>query len=325
MATRIIRINPKYASHWERAKENGFWDLLENSHQLEPGQTVLFYVTLPRPGQTIPVEARRMTASFVGRAVTTSAAYPLPEGTLHAWSDEDERRGDYVSRVDLTGLTDITPRRIKWADVRAHAGAAGHQGPVVAVDDRRVGWLRNALGLTDPYDTALEGLDANPEELIDVSGLGEDRRELVPRSVVIRRGRKAFRDSLLTAYEGRCAVTGTALEAILEAAHISDYLGRHTDVVPNGLLLRADIHTLFDLKLLTVESHSLRVRVSPAILDQPYRDLDEQALAVVPREPRDLPDRQVLGKHNDACAWLRPSVPATYTGEGDEAQLPLPI
>lgn len=82
----------------------------------------------------------------------------------------------------------------------------------------------------------------------------EDLRVRVPGSLFIRRGQPRFRRLLLDAYLGRCAITGTAIPALLEAAHISRYRGDHTDRVDNGLLLRADIHTLFDLHLLTVLS-----------------------------------------------------------------------
>jgi hypothetical protein len=80
----------------------------------------------------------------------------------------------------------------------------------------------------------------------------KDARELIQRAVAVRRGQKTFRKKLLKAYGGRCAVTGTTVAAILEAAHIVPYKGAHTHRTDNGLLLRSDIHTLFDLGLLWV-------------------------------------------------------------------------
>lgn len=88
-----------------------------------------------------------------------------------------------------------------------------------------------------------------------------DARERTLASIVRRRGQPRFRKQLLKAYQGRCAVTGCTLEPILEAAHIHPYLGDETNVVSNGLLLRTDVHTLFDLGLLWIEPHSLRVRL----------------------------------------------------------------
>ena len=83
----------------------------------------------------------------------------------------------------------------------------------------------------------------------DIS-LSEDYRENVVRTIKARRGQSKFRRDLLNAYNCKCAITGCAVDSVLEAAHISPYLGKHTNLVGNGILLRADIHMLFDLGLL---------------------------------------------------------------------------
>lgn len=70
----------------------------------------------------------------------------------------------------------------------------------------------------------------------------------------IRRGQAKFRAKLLKAYGQQCAVTGTKLEALLEAAHIAPHAGGTDYRVTNGLLLRADIHTLYDLHHLSVDA-----------------------------------------------------------------------
>src|SRR5262249_48430542 len=61
-----------------------------------------------------------------------------------------------------------------------------------------------------------------------------------------RRGDEEFRAKLLAAYGGRCAITGCDAEAALEAAYIVGDAETGEQDVSNGLLLRADIHTLFD-------------------------------------------------------------------------------
>ncbi len=70
------------------------------------------------------------------------------------------------------------------------------------------------------------------------------------RQIVARRGQSAFRAALLDAYQNRCAITGCDAVPALEGAHLRPYRGPDSNVVTNGLLLRADIHTLFDLQLL---------------------------------------------------------------------------
>jgi hypothetical protein len=80
-----------------------------------------------------------------------------------------------------------------------------------------------------------------------------DGRTKIERMVAIRQGQSEFRDSLLAAYEGQCAITGCGVEEVLEAAHIIPFRGDHTNDVTNGLLLRADIHTLFDLGIIKID------------------------------------------------------------------------
>ena len=57
---------------------------------------------------------------------------------------------------------------------------------------------------------------------------------------------------------------------MLEAAHITPYLGPNTNHPSNGLLLRADIHTLFDLGLLTIDSASMSVVLAPSLTGTDY-------------------------------------------------------
>jgi hypothetical protein len=80
----------------------------------------------------------------------------------------------------------------------------------------------------------------------------KDARKRIDQTIVQRQGQPAFRNALMDAYERRCAITGCDVGDVLEAAHISPYLGEHTNRVTNGLLLRADIHTLFDRGLIKV-------------------------------------------------------------------------
>ena len=72
----------------------------------------------------------------------------------------------------------------------------------------------------------------------------EDARKRISRMIAQRRGQSAFRNNLFDAYGGRCAITGCEVPDVLEAAHIFPYRGEDTNKVVNGLLLRADVHTL---------------------------------------------------------------------------------
>jgi len=73
-----------------------------------------------------------------------------------------------------------------------------------------------------------------------------------PRDVTLRPGQGRFREIMLYVYGGCCCVTGCAVPAVLEAAHIDPFKGRHSDHPQNGLLLRRDLHSLFDGGLMAV-------------------------------------------------------------------------
>ena len=60
-------------------------------------------------------------------------------------------------------------------------------------------------------------------------------------------------------------MTGCRVVDVLEAAHISPYRGPEDHNSQNGLLLRSDIHTLFDLDLLGINPETLSVELHPVL------------------------------------------------------------
>ncbi len=72
-------------------------------------------------------------------------------------------------------------------------------------------------------------------------------------TVRVRNGQGAFRKALLNSYDSVCALTGQQPVHVLEAAHLYRYseLGRHHE--DGGLLLRRDLHRLFDLGLIAID------------------------------------------------------------------------
>lgn len=115
-------------------------------------------------------------------------------------------------------------------------------------------------------------------------------------SILLRRGQPQFRMKLLDAYDRRCAVTGCDVEQALEAAHIYPYHGEETNHVSNGLLLRADIHTLFDVGLLSVDSSSMKVILAPTLTNSTYAELAECSLRL-PTNSNHRPSPKALEEH----------------------------
>ena len=120
-------------------------------------------------------------------------------------------------------------------------------------------------------DTANDDAGYSPQE--------GDRRQVIERQIRERRGQQQFRDALCKRYGNRCLVTGSKVLAVLEAAHIKPYRGEDDNHSENGLLLRVDIHTLFDLDLLGIEPEQLRVELHPDLAkDKEYGSLAGKTL-----------------------------------------------
>jgi putative restriction endonuclease len=82
-----------------------------------------------------------------------------------------------------------------------------------------------------------------------------------------RLGQGAFRVLVTDAYGRRCAVTGERTLPVLEAAHIRPYSASGPHLVSNGLLLRSDLHALFDRGYLTV-TDDYKIAISRRIREE---------------------------------------------------------
>jgi predicted restriction endonuclease len=107
---------------------------------------------------------------------------------------------------------------------------------------------------------------------------------------------------LLKLYNGRCAMTDCDVEAALEAAHICPYRtgGESTYHPQNGLLLRADVHTLFDLRLIGI-TDDYRIFVDPALKQSIYAEL-HGAKCRVPSNPKCRPSKQTIRERNQSAS-----------------------
>lgn len=108
----------------------------------------------------------------------------------------------------------------------------------------------------------------------------EDHRPTVLRAIKERRGQQKFREKLLQAYENRCAISSCSIVDVLESAHIYPYgdSGPDSNIVNNGILLRADLHTLFDCGLIAIDSETRKVRISPQLHESEYERFQDQDL-----------------------------------------------
>ena len=121
-----------------------------------------------------------------------------------------------------------------------------------------------------------------------------DTRDRVLRAIALRRGQRKFRKALTDRYGPVCIISGCEIFEIVEAAHIWPYQGEASNNVKNGLLLRADLHTLFDLNLLAIHPKTMKVHLHPSVTDSAYMPFNDKTIrtenekrpAVAPLEMR---------------------------------------
>jgi len=116
-----------------------------------------------------------------------------------------------------------------------------------------------------------------------------------------RLGQGSFQAAIIDAYARRCAITGERVLPVLEAGHIKPYAEGGEHRIDNGLLLRRDLHTLFDRGYLTV-SPEMDVIVSKRLRDEFHNGEEYLAMTghklLVPGRPTDRPNPQFLDWHN---------------------------
>ncbi|MBE9511300.1 MAG: HNH endonuclease [Bacteroidetes bacterium] len=119
----------------------------------------------------------------------------------------------------------------------------------------------------------------------------------------VRLGQSAFRVLITDAYTRRCSISGEKTLPVLEAAHIKPYEKSRPHFVSNGLLLRADIHKLFDKGYITI-THKYNIEVSRRIKEEfengrDYYKYHGKDLICLPKREIDKPRLEFIDWHNN--------------------------
>lgn len=118
-----------------------------------------------------------------------------------------------------------------------------------------------------------------------------------------RIGQGSFRILITDAYQRRCAITGEKTLPVLQAAHIKSLSAGGPNAVNNGILLRSDIHALYDSGYITIDT-DYRVDVSHRLHDDfdnglVYYAFKGRRLKVLPKQQWQRPLKDYLQWHND--------------------------
>ncbi|MFZ2177435.1 MAG: HNH endonuclease [Rhodococcus sp. (in: high G+C Gram-positive bacteria)] len=283
MTAWVLVISKDYPDHWDLAQKDGFWDTRPRT-KIEPDDDIFFWMS---------------GTGLIGWARATSATFELTASHPPAhW--HDVTTGGYRWRFALEAQSSAPLRQPPWKEMAAATGITvpASNGRIEVKDPKGQAYLR-AL-----FEGAIKSDEAFASGLTTYKP-GDDLRKYAQRDIAIRRGQGQFRDSLIDAFDGACAITGSKVLAVLEAAHIDRYYGDHTNHVTNGLLLRADIHTLFDLQRITVDAY-LRIQVAPTLIHTEYGSHHGMPLRL-PANPSHHPDRDALRRHCESCDWTSAS------------------
>ncbi len=148
----------------------------------------------------------------------------------------------------------------------------------------------HAFVVEEPTEPAAEVTTPNDEE----------RRQTYARRV--RRGQSRFRMALQQLYGTRCAITGTPEESVLEACHIIPHAKTGDNSLDNGLLLRSDIHVLFDEHLLTLANDGQRILVHKDVSAPEYALLNGKSPGLRPSTPDS--HLALIRLHNSELGWV---------------------
>jgi putative restriction endonuclease len=135
--------------------------------------------------------------------------------------------------------------------------------------------------------------------------LEQDAHSMYSTSILtkVRLGQGAFRILITDAYSRKCSISGEKTLPVLEAAHIKPYAKSGPHFISNGLLLRSDLHKLFDSGYITINSE-YRIEVSKKIKEEfengrDYYKYHGSQLNNIPLKERDKPNLDYIDWHNN--------------------------
>lgn len=220
-------------------------------------------------GREVPYDKRRTSSLNEKSATRIADSLRLDRDLALALQSQESRIA--LRQLVYAGLEqDAEERSHILADVHSHLDRLDTDSDL----------LRELLA----YDHRQEDRDAFEDLRI---------RQLAQR--VVRQGQSGFRLQLLQAYDSRCCMSDADAPQALEAAHIHPFLGKHSNQVSNGLLLRGDLHTLFDEGLIRVDE-AAKIELGRDLRKSTYGHLAGRVLRM-PRSEAPQPNRDALKWH----------------------------
>jgi hypothetical protein len=200
-----------------------------------------------------------------------------------AWSDEylEVNLGDLNALNNITHSVEWWRHEKRWVKYNVHSNIKRlpngsvelalyydkHSNTDINPSDSC--WGKSSITLTkcaesgyavwDDYDNSDNNGQCNWDRI--KTGLITPGPKPILRTTKLQREQARFRSALLM-YEDRCVLTGETTSAALEAAHIIPSKDRGTEVVQNGIILRSDIHRLYDSEKFLIDPSGCIVNIN---------------------------------------------------------------
>lgn len=159
--------------------------------------------------------------------------------------------------------------------------------------------------LWDKIEKLIERYIYNNPRLENESQVVNEPESMYGKSILtkVRLGQGAFRVLVTDAYTRRCSITGERTLPVLEAAHIKPFSVTGPHSISNGILLRSDVHKLFDTGYLTI-TNDYKTEVSKRIKEEfengkEYYQFHGKELLFLPTKNSDRPQTNFIEWHNE--------------------------
>lgn len=213
--------------------------------------------------------------------------------------------GDVLLRTPWVTFDEVSDEYRLTTDI---SGFSEHALDIlIGICDETINWYRDK---TAPKQTGWIQKSKNRKVDRDLERIreelyGKDELTLVPRDnkvramqeIAVRQGQPKFRRDLLEVYKNKCAITGCDVIKVLDACHIDPYNGSDSDRVDNGLILRGDLHTLFDANLLAIDTSDWSLILSDDLQGSTYSEELSRRTLSLPTDPIMRPDVKALDRH----------------------------
>ncbi|RDH12313.1 HNH endonuclease [Tsukamurella pulmonis] len=255
MTAWIVSIARKFPQHLQYSMEKGFWDMKKPA-DVKRGDNLYF---------------RLSGASLVGMCIATSDTYLAnPDGTpLEDQHPRWDGGGPYLARVDIDPVSVTSVREPDYKEILVEAGWAetyvmGFTRVLPVKSDSGDEFFRSCFFHGSVLDVTLPSSTG-----VLYTGAPPTRKTI---EVVSREGQDRFKQKLLAAYNGACALSGSTIEAALDGAHIIEHSDSGVNECWNGILLRADVHRLFDRSLIRIGANG-RVEIDSSLAGTEYEKM----------------------------------------------------